>query len=262
MHEIKGHWLLVIISILVTLLVMEGVLRISGIAKMTARFTCYNPVIGKVYCAAANGTFTKSTYSSHLVVNADGMVDEEYPIEKRERTVRVALLGDSFAASEYLPTENKYEGVLERQLTELLGKPVEILNFGISGSETWDQLQIFHIKAIKYQPDLTFLALYWGNDIGDNVKHLRANDPNPLREEYDVPLAGRLKEIRKNFNKTLWNSSLLYQVVHDRYGNIERSIKRRFKPDYLKQIDQLIMHDNHEITQSVSWFKKHVHGGY
>ena len=175
------------------------------------------------------------------------MVDREYPITKSEGTLRVALLGDSFTVSEYLSTEDKFEGLLERQLSRQLSKPVEILNFGISGGETWDQLQIFHLKAVKYQPDLTFLSLYWRNDIKDNIGQLRANNPNPIHDDYDVPLAGRIKEIRKNFNKALWNSSLLYQVVHDSYGNLEQSVKRWFQPDYLKQIDR-VMIDEYQDT--------------
>lgn len=239
----QGNWVLLTATVLVTLLVMEGVLRISGIAKMTARFTCFHPVVGKVYCASTEGTFTKTTYSNHLMVNSDGMVDREYPIAKPEGTLRVALLGDSFAVSEYLSTEDKFEGLLERELSQQLGEPVEILNFGVSGGETWDQLQIFHLKAVKYQPDLTFLSLYWRNDIKDNIGQLRANNPNPLHDDYDVPLAGRVKEIRKNLNKALWNSSLLYQVVHDGYGKLEQSVKRWLQPEYLKQIDRVMVEE-------------------
>jgi hypothetical protein len=247
----KENFILLTVTVMVTLLVMEGVLRISGIAKMTARFTCFHPVVGKVYCASTEGTYTKTTYSHHLVINSDGMVDQEYPVTKPEGTLRIALLGDSFTASEYLPTRDKFEGLLEQDLSRHLGKPVEILNFGISGSETWDQLQIFHLKAVKYQPDLTLLALYWRNDIDDNIEQLRANNPNPLHDEYGVSLARRLKEIRKTFNKALWNSSLLYQVVHDGYGKLEQSVKRWFQPDYLKLIDHFIMGEPQAIDLEV-----------
>jgi len=240
MSEIRRNGLLLIISVLATLLLAEGILRVSGIARMTARFTCFHPVVGKVYCAYAKGTFSKGGFSNHLVINSDGMVDREYPLAKPAGTLRIALLGDSFAASEYLPVDEKFEGLLERDLSRELGKPVEILNFGISGGETWDQLQIFHLKAIKYRPDLVLLSLYWGNDITDNIGQLRAGNSNPLREEYVVPLAKRVREIRKNFNKSLWNHSLLYQLVHEGYGNLERSIKRRFQPPYLRQMDRRV----------------------
>ncbi|HYQ73301.1 MAG TPA: SGNH/GDSL hydrolase family protein [Gammaproteobacteria bacterium] len=255
MVEKKGNWSLLIVTIFGTLLVAEGALRYSGIAKMTARFTCFHPVIGKVYCASTEGIYTKNTYSHHLVVNTDGMVDREYPIVKSKNTLRVALMGDSFTASEYLPSKDKFEGILEQELSQQLVKQVEILNFGISGGETWDQLQIFHLKSVKYQPDLTLLSLYWGNDIEDNIEQLRAGHPNPLRDEYEAPLAERLKEARKNFNKSLWNSSLLYQVVHDGYGNLERMTKRWLQPSYLKKIDRLRAGEYQGTALQAPWSK-------
>jgi hypothetical protein len=239
MGEKKGNGLLLAVMVLVTLLVMEGVLRISGIARKTARFVCFHPVMGKVYCASTGGIYTKATYRRHLVVNSDGMVDREYPVNRSGGTLRVALLGDSFTASEYLSTEDKFEGLLERDLSRQLGKPVEILNFGISGSETWDQLQLFHLRTVKYQPDLTLLAFFWGNDIRNNIERLQSGSPNPLKEQYDAPLAGRIKQVRKNLNKELWNNSLLYQVVHDGTGKLEHLVKRWLQPDYLDQIDRL-----------------------
>lgn len=236
----KGNWLLLIVSLLLTLLMAEVALRLSGSAGWKVRFQCFDAVIGKVYCDATEGTFSRTVYSNHLVINSDGMADREYPVAKPEGTLRVALLGDSFTASEYLPTEEKFEGLLERELSRQLGRPVEILNFGISAIETWNQLQIFHLRAVKYQPDITFLVFFWGNDIRDNIGQLQANSPNPLLDEYDAPLARRVKEIRKNFNRALWNHSLLYQVAHGGYGNLERSIKSWFKPEYRDQIDRVI----------------------
>ena len=168
------------------------------------------------------------------------MVDREYPFAKPDDTLRIALLGDSFTASEYLPTEEKFEGLLERDLTKQLGKPVEILNFGISATETWNQLQVFHINAIKYHPDIIFLAFFWGNDVRDNIGQLRANSPNPLLDEYEAPLTRQLKEIRKNFNNSLWNNLLLYQIARVGYGNLEQTIEGWFKPEYLDQINRVI----------------------
>lgn len=248
MSNKKGNWLLLVVSVLCTLLMAEVVLRFSGLAEMSARFKCFDALIGKVYCASSEGTFTRANYSNYLVINSDGMIDREYPITKPEDTLRVALLGDSFAASEYLPAKEKFEGLLEHNLTEQLGKSVEILNFGISAIETWNQLQIFHLRVAKYQPDITLLAFFWGNDIRDNIGQLRAGSPNPLLNEYEAPHARRLKEVRKNFNKALWDSSLLYQMARNGYGNLEWSVKRLFKPDYLNQIDRVIAGEDDAVS--------------
>ena len=241
MGEKRRNFALLVISVLAALLLAEGALRLSGMAAMTARFMCFDALMGKVYCESAEGTFSRGSYTHHLVINSDGMVDREHPLAAPGDTLRVALLGDSFTASEYLPVEQKFEGILEQELSRSLDQPVEILNFGISAIDTWNQLQIFHLKAARYRPDLTLLAFFWGNDIRDNIEQLQSGKPNPLLDEYDAPFAARLRQARKNFNKQLWNHSLLYQVVHEGWGRLERSVKQRLAPAYLREIDRLIL---------------------
>jgi hypothetical protein len=241
MGEKRRNFALLVISVLAALLLAEGALRLSGMAAMTARFMCFDALMGKVYCESAEGTFSRGSYTHHLVINSDGMVDREHPLAAPGDTLRVALLGDSFTASEYLPVEQKFEGILEQELSRSLDQPVEILNFGISAIDTWNQLQIFHLKSARYRPDLTLLAFFWGNDIRDNIEQLQSGNPNPLLDEYDAPFAARLRQARKNFNKQLWNHSLLYQVVHEGWGRLERSVKQRLAPAYLREIDRLIL---------------------
>ena len=86
------------VSVLVAFLLAEGALRLSGMAAMTARFMCFDALMGKVYCESAEGTFSRCSYTRHLVINSDGMVDREHPLAAPWDTLRVALLGDSFTA--------------------------------------------------------------------------------------------------------------------------------------------------------------------
>ena len=245
----RANWLLLIASVTITLLVLEAALRCSGLARMSARFRCFDAIIGKVYCPAAEGAFARGEYSNHLVINSEGMVDKEYPLAKPAGVLRVVLLGDSFTASEYLPEEDKFEGILEHEMSRALKQPVELLNFGISATETWNQLQVFHLRAARYRPDVTLLVFFWGNDIRDNIGQLRAGSPNPLLNEYHAPLPRRLMEMRKNFNKALWNHSMLYQLVHDGYGNLAQSIESRFQPDYLRRIDNAIAGEENDAAE-------------
>ena len=232
--------MLLILAVSLTLLAAEAAIRLSGAVEMKPRFQCFDAVVGKVYCDSTEGPFSRAEYTNYLVINSDGMVDREYPVAKAEGTIRIALLGDSFTASEYLPAGQKFEGLLERELSDQLGKPVEVLNFGISAIETWNQLQIFHLKAVKYRPDITFLVFFWGNDIRDNIRQLRAGSPNPLRDEYEAPLKRRLMASRKNFNRALWNHSMLYQLARGGYGRFEQSVEDLFKPEYLDEINRVI----------------------
>ena len=99
----------------------------------------------------------------------------------------MALLGNSFTARQYLPVGQKFEGILKQDLTRSLGQPVEILDFGISTIDTWNQLQIFHLKAARHRPDLTLLAFFRGNDNRDNIEQLQSGKPNPLLDALSGP---------------------------------------------------------------------------
>ena len=69
-------------------------------AAMTTRFMCFDTLTGKVFCESAEGTFSLGSYTHHLAIHPDGMVEREYPLAAHSDTLRVALLGNSFTASE------------------------------------------------------------------------------------------------------------------------------------------------------------------
>ena len=112
---------------------------------------------------------------------------------------------------------------------------VEVINFGVGGTGTWQQSQMFHIKARKYKPDMTVVAFCWCNDVGNNVDKYKSGDMSPLLDEYDVGWLKVLQVKRKNFNKWLWNNSGLYQFTRTKYNHLEHYFKRMFLPEYMKR---------------------------
>jgi lysophospholipase L1-like esterase len=81
----------------------------------------------------------------------------------------VALLGESLAAG---PP----------------GRPVEVLNFGVSSASTGSELVTWRTVASAYAPDVVLLAFFTGNDLGDNsVRLTRAP-----RVYFDLDPSGRL----------------------------------------------------------------------
>lgn len=200
------------------------------------RVLCYDPILGRSYCPNTKGYLKENKVNMYVEVNADGLLGKPYPIARTPGKLRVAVLGDSFTSGEAVPPDKKFAGVWETKLSQTFPPGVEVINFGVGGTGTWQQLQRFHTKARKYKPDLTVLALCWCNDIGDNRGQFisKANDRNPLLDQYDINLAIRLNVKRKNFNKWLWNNSHLYQFTRTRYNHLEHFIKRIFLPDYMK----------------------------
>ena len=198
------------------------------------RVLCYHPVMGRSYCPDTKGYLKENKVKRQIEVNADGLLGKAYPVNRVLGKYRIALLGDSFTSGEAVDPESKFSGVWEKNLSNKIPTGVEVINFGVGGTGTWQQLQMFHIKARKYKPDLTVVAFCWCNDIENNIDKFKSGSMSPLLNEYEVKWYKRLQVKRKNFNKWLWNNSALYQFTRTRYNHLEHYFKRMFLPDYMK----------------------------
>ncbi|MCU0935922.1 MAG: SGNH/GDSL hydrolase family protein [Gammaproteobacteria bacterium] len=125
-------------------------------------------------------------------INGAGLRDDrERALEKPAGTLRVAVLGDSFAEAVQVPVEDAFPAVLERSLAAceaLGGRTVEVLNFGVSGYSTAQALLTLRARAGVFRPDLVLLAFFPGNDV---VENSRALDSDPMRP-YFTEAQGRL----------------------------------------------------------------------
>jgi hypothetical protein len=119
---------------------------------------------------------------SYVRINSDGQRDREHARTKPPDTVRIAVLGDSFAEAMHVPMEQTFWSLLERRLEEchaFAGKHVEVLNFGVSGYGTAQELMTLRQKVWDYSPDIIVLALTTYNDIYDNSRALSKTEDVP-----------------------------------------------------------------------------------
>lgn len=206
---------LVLASLLLCYLILEAVLRVAGYPGGPMRVICYDPIIGNVYCPSVRATIRGRHYGDReLRTNADGAVDHDYPVPKPPGTYRIALLGDSMVASIYLDPSERIDKLWAKELSTRLGRKVEVIDFGLQGTGTWEQIQIYHLRVRKYQPDLVVLAFYWGNDVWNNMAKLDGHAANPLNEDYDATrFERRFRTGQRAFARWVWNHSLAYQFL-------------------------------------------------
>lgn len=104
-------------------------------------------------------------------INRDGLRDREHSLEKPAGSLRVALLGDSYLEALNVPFEKTFAALLESQLqgcAQPHGQVAEVINFGVAGYSTAQELLTYRARARKYHPDIVVLAVYTGNDIHGN----------------------------------------------------------------------------------------------
>ncbi len=125
-----------------------------------------DPVLGSAHLTNKRVTWRSEGYSVSWFNNV-GMRDSAITIAKPPGTLRVALLGDSLTESLQVPMEKTFGKVMERQLSEELHKPVQVLNFGVSGYSTAQEYILLKSKVLQYKPDIV-LVCYNSRDSFEN----------------------------------------------------------------------------------------------
>jgi len=112
---------------------------------------------------------------AYVQYNSEGFHDQEHPQVKPENTLRIALLGDSFTEAVQVPQVQGIAAVIERELKNcptLAGRDVEVMNFGVNGYGTDQELLTLREKVWNYSPDFVLLNFYPGNDVINNSRTL------------------------------------------------------------------------------------------
>jgi hypothetical protein len=119
----------------------------------------------------ANAQFwhTSPDGSWKFTTNSKGLRDtREFAYAKPQGMLRVLALGDSHTQGYEVRQEATYAAVLERYLARQ-GVRAEVLNAGVSGFSTAEELVYLENEGHKYQPDVVVLGFY-ANDFEDNMK--------------------------------------------------------------------------------------------
>jgi len=191
-------------------IVAEAGLRIAGFAHTSLyvhderRGWALRPGIASWVRTEAGRTFVRTSSA--------GLRDREHTLEKPPGTVRVAVLGDSFTEAFQVAAEETFWAVLGRELGRCpayAGRTVEVINFGVGGYGTAQELLTLQDQASWYKPDLVMLAFYTENDVLNNA---RVSNPTRADEApYFVYEGDRL--VLEESLRTAWPVTRAYRRV-------------------------------------------------
>lgn len=156
-------------GVVAALLMLE--LGVRMLHLVPDRFWEPDPLLGARLIPGSHGWWTQEEreFVIPVSINSQGQHDVERNPAKAPGTVRVLILGDSFAEALHVPLGKGFPKVLERALNRNAGgRPIEVINAGVSGYGTASETLYFESKGWRYEPDIVLLAFYPGNDIRNN----------------------------------------------------------------------------------------------
>jgi lysophospholipase L1-like esterase len=172
-----------LVVIAVTLLVMEGVARVSigrrGRGKEQNEFAQYqvhDSVLGWRDKPNARVFFHRREYDVELRTNAHGLRDPERSYEGS--AFRVLALGDSFPEAYSVPLDESVTQVLEKRLTAP-ACPIEVINGGVAGYSTDQEYLAYRQEGVHYHPQVVVLFFCY-NDVLATISSIEYGRPKPV----------------------------------------------------------------------------------
>jgi hypothetical protein len=167
----------------------EITLRVAGYSY--PEFYSLDQSRGYALRPRAEGWYRKEG-EAYVRINSDGLRDQEHSLTKPPDTVRIAVVGDSYPEALSVSLEEAFWRVMGKRLQEcnaFPGQKIEVINFGVSGYGTAQELLTLRGQVWKYSPDIVMLAVTTNNDVTDNLRILKKSDEIP----YFVYQANQLK---------------------------------------------------------------------
>jgi hypothetical protein len=206
-RRIAVKLLLIVFGLLFGCVVAEIALRVAGYSYPDF----YQPDESRGYALRPNmeGWYRKEG-GAYVRVNSDGLRDREHAKAKAPNTIRIAVIGDSYPEALPVAIEETFWSVMADRLEQCdpaEGRKIEVINFGVSGYGTAQELITLRERVWAYSPNLVILAVTTNNDISDNLRQLKKTDQVPYFSYRDGKLA--LDDSFKGTRAFRWRQSAL-----------------------------------------------------
>jgi len=164
----SGHanTILLVVTLLVIVLAAEIVLRVAYHPENLGSVIRYHPVLGWALDPNASLVSVDSQRKLHyrIDVNSLGMRERELSLDKTRGRYRVLVLGDSFVFGTGLDAGERFSDVLDHALPD----EVEVINGGVPGWGTDQEVLFYESSLRRLRPDLVVLTFLGQNDVVNN----------------------------------------------------------------------------------------------
>lgn len=170
-----------VVSVVVSILFLECALRLQtygSITPLSGEHVLRMPHDTRGWTLRPGGSAHQRNLDFDVTVeiNDQGLRDRPHAHAKPEGVFRIVVLGDSFMEAYQVALEDSLPYRLQEALAD---RRVEVVNLGIGGYGTAQELRYLQEEGLRYQPDLVLLAFFTGNDIQNNLRELQVDSFGP-----------------------------------------------------------------------------------
>jgi lysophospholipase L1-like esterase len=146
--------LLSMVVLIIAIGCLEAGARVAAALLHKTPLMIYSPTIGWKLRPNTSKIFEKSEFKVWININSKGLRDKEYTYEKSPDVFRIVALGDSNLFGWGVEEHECFASLLEKWM-----KDVEVINMGIPGYGTDQELIYFKEEGKLYRPDMVILQL-------------------------------------------------------------------------------------------------------
>ena len=232
-----NHWIkniiLLAVSIVIALIICEGIVRILGLggtAVTRGVLHQFDPEVGWKCLPNLDARYSlPGSFDVRIRCNSQGLRDSDKSYTKTPGTRRILILGDSFMWGYGVENSEMFSTILQD-----LVPGSETINFGVNGYSTVQELVRLETEGLRYEPDVTVLVFVW-NDLEDNFDDKNGGRPvaviqddntlrianRPVKRRWKSPVQQWLRHHSHLFRFVEYNLELLKEKLKDkkRAGN-------------------------------------------
>ncbi|MDD4939039.1 MAG: SGNH/GDSL hydrolase family protein [Candidatus Omnitrophica bacterium] len=145
-------------------------------------------------------------YGIKVYYNSLGFIGKEIG-DKHDDIFRILGVGDSVTAGTYLPQDQRYINRLGEILADKTNKRIEIINAGVGGYNTWQELESIKGKGLSVNPDLIIVGVCLNDYIN--------NKPKLKKSWFNMVIENLRDGSKARYLDFLYQRSDLYKFFYD-----------------------------------------------
>jgi lysophospholipase L1-like esterase len=165
--RVAGNLALASATVLILFLAAETVSRIAYRPENLGSVICFDSTLGwRLQANVSCRSVDHQRRLDYLIeTNSLGLRETEVPLEKPAGQRRILLIGDSVTFGTGVDASWRFSDFMQRAL----GDKVKVINAGVPGWGTDQELLFYETTACKLEPDIVILTFTMANDVVNNA---------------------------------------------------------------------------------------------